>query len=262
VSLVRRRIAGAGQGAVELTTADLATQALGPTRTTLADGIGGMGALDKGSVDLVLCDLPSGETKAPFDKRVPLPNFWDAVWHCLKPAGNCVLMASSMTFACELRMSSPHFRYDLIWHKSVATGFLNAEGRPLRAHEFVLVFSRKLGTYNPQMMQGASPIHAARRLAHGVNYGPQTAATDSRSGAADRFPTSVLEFPSVGTSSRDRTHPQQKPIELLRWLICTYSNPGELVVDATVGSGSTGSAARVVGRRYLCWDSSEEFGHD
>lgn len=209
----------------------------------------------------MLSDLPSGETRAAFDKAADFTALWPAIWHALAPAGVAVLMASSLRFASRLLASqAQHFRHDLIWSKSLATGHLNAAHAPLRAHEFILVFSRTLGAYNPQMTQGASPIHAARRAHHGENYGPQKRPTESRAGATDRYPTSVLEFASVGTSSKNRRHPQQKPDPLLRYLIRSYSNAGDLVVDPYAGSGSTGRAANAEGRNFHGWDSDGRFG--
>lgn len=230
---------------------------------TLGCGIAGLRSLRAGSVDLVLSDLPSGETKASFDVKPDLLAMWTAIWGALAPAGSVVLMASSLRFAAEIIASCEprSFRYDLVWSKSVATGFLNARKRPLRAHEYILFFSREPGVYTPQMATGATPIHAARRKATGRNYN-EAQSMPSRAGATDRWPTSVLEFGSVGTSSAERTHPQQKPVDLLRWIIRTYSAPGALIADPFAGSGSTGRAAAVEGRRFVGWDSDPEFGID
>jgi site-specific DNA-methyltransferase (adenine-specific) len=231
------------------------------TNVQLGDGIQGLASLPRGSVDLVLSDLPSGATQAAFDEQPSLPALWSAIWWALKDNGVAVLMASSLRFAAQLIESQPNaFRYDLIWSKSLATGQLNANKAPLRSHEYILVFYRSPGTYNKQMITGASPIHAARRGHHGENYGSVTGVRNSRKGATDRFPVSVLEFASVGTSSTDRSHPQQKPVPLLRWLIRTYSNAGDLVVDPFAGSGSTGVAAQAEGRDARMWDSSPRFG--
>jgi site-specific DNA-methyltransferase (adenine-specific) len=226
----------------------------------LGDGIDGLLSLTPGSSSLVLSDLPSGATRAAFDVPADLPRLWPAIWQALKPSGTAVLMASSLRFAAIVQGSAQSFfRHDIIWRKSIATGFLNAKRAPLRAHEFVLVFSRKLGTYNPQMLRGATPIHACRRLKHSENYGARTSVTSSRAGATDRYPVSVLDFASVGTSSKTRVHPQQKPVDLLRWLVRTYSNPGDLVVDPYAGSGSTGEAARMEERSFLGFDTSPRF---
>ncbi len=226
----------------------------------LGDGIDGLLSVGRGSVSLVLSDLPSGETQAEFDRTIDMNRLWPATWLALKPSGYAIFMASSLRFAASLIASQEHyFRHDLIWSKSLATGYLNAKKAPLRSHEFILVFSRHPGTYNPQMMPAGSAIHKARRRAGGENYNAH-AGTESRAGATDRFPVSVLEFSSVGTSSKDRVHPQQKPIPLLRWLINTYSNPGDLVIDPCAGSGSTGMAAEEVNRQFMGWDSSPRFG--
>jgi hypothetical protein len=233
----------------------------------LGDGPEGLWSLEPSSVDLVLSDLPSGETAAPFDKKADLGALWPAIWHALKPNGVVVLMASSLLFAAEVIASEPKaYRYDRIWRKNLPTGFYNADDRPLRAHEFVLVFWREAGTYHPQMTRGAVPISANRRKTgsdlmpnHGVNYGSSTKASKSRAGELDRYPTSVLDFPGVPTSSKDRVHPQQKPEGLLANLVLTYSNAGELVADPYSGSGSTARAATTEGRRAIGWDNRPEF---
>lgn len=230
----------------------------------LGDGIAGMAGLESGSVDLVLTDLPSGQTAAKFDKPVNLPDFWAACWHALKPTGVVWVMASSLRFAAELVNSQPkHFRYDLVWSKTTATGFMNSKIAPLRAHEFILVFYRKLGTYNIEMVEVGTPIHfnSTKGRTHGENYGAMTSKSGiARVGATDRFPQSVIQFRSLGVRHPDRVHPQQKPEELFRWAIRVYSNPGELVVDPCAGSGTTERAAFAESRRSICWDIAPRFG--
>jgi site-specific DNA-methyltransferase (adenine-specific) len=232
----------------------------------LGDGVEGLRGLIPGSVGLVLSDLPSGETRAEFDRMPPLAEFWEAVWGALRGDGAAVLMASRIQFAAALIASQPDaFRYDLIWHKTVAGGFLNARHRPLRAHEFVLVFSRAQGVYNPQMRQGLRPVSSNNgRGSCGENYGPTggDGAGRSRAGATDRFPWSVLPFKSIGTRDPIRRHPQQKPVGLLRWCVRTYSNPSDLVVDPFAGSGASGEAAEAERRRFLGWDSDPRFGKE
>lgn len=225
------------------------------------DGIEGLKSLDPGSVGLILSDLPSGETRAAFDRKADLKALWPAVWRALRSDGLCLLMASSLSFAAEVRASQlDAYRYERIWLKTIATGHLNAKHRPLRIHEYVLIFWRVEGVYTPQMTMGHKPIHACHRTSHSENYGAFSRATDSRAGATDRFPTSVLEFASVGTTSAERIHPQQKPVDLLTNLILTYSRPGDLVADPYAGSGSTGEAANRCGRRSVLWDSCQRFG--
>jgi len=228
------------------------------------DGLDGMRSLEPESVDMVLTDLPSGETNARFDKPVNLPVFWTECSHCLKRSGVAAIMASSFRFAAEVYESQRgFFRYDLIWSKSTATGFFNAKRMPLRSHEFVLVFClSKQFTYNPQMVETGVPIakNSTRGRTHGENYGAQGSVSGiSRAGATDRFPRSVWEINSLGVRHPERTHPQQKPEDLFRRLILTHTNPGELVVDPCAGSGTTERAAFATGRRSMCWDLEARF---
>lgn len=232
---------------------------------TLGDGIAGLFSIPEGEASLVLSDLPSGDTRAEFDKPPNLRMFWHACWRALKPDGVVIVMASSLRFASELMRSTPYYRYDMIWEKSMATGFLNAHSRPLRNHEFVLCFFRTEGTYNPQMWESGVPIsknsrsRADNNYNLSENYGANGAGGLARAGATDRYPVSVIKHNVVGTTDPERTHPQQKPVPLLRHFVRTYSNPGELVVDPYAGSGSSGEAAIVEGRRFLGWDSNPRF---
>jgi DNA modification methylase len=227
------------------------------------NGISGIMGLDPGSVDLVLSDLPSGETVAKFDTKVNLPLFWESCWRCLKPSGTVVVMASSFRFADEVYNSQPKtFRHDEVWSKSIATGFFNAKRAPLRAHEFILVFCRGQGTYNPQMVETGVPItkNSTPGRTHGENFGTRKNRSGlSRVGATNRFPTSVVSVPCLGVRHPARVHPQQKPDALFRRLVLTYSNPGDLVVDPCAGSGTTERAALDTGRRSMCWDIQERF---
>jgi site-specific DNA-methyltransferase (adenine-specific) len=227
----------------------------------LRDAIDGLLSLDKGSVDLILSDLPSGETAAEFDRKPNLRMLWHAVWHALKPTGICCFMASSFAFAGELSRSTPYYRYDMIWHKTLAGGFLNAHSRPLRNHEFILLFWQQEGTYVPQMREGFDPItsYANKHLSENYSTAPSDRPSQSRAGATDRYPVSVLSFPSVPTRAENRSHPQQKPESLLRHLICSYSEPGDLVVDPYAGSGSTLRAAFQESRRARGFDTSPRF---
>lgn len=225
------------------------------------DGLEGLRSLDAGSVDLVLSDLPSGETQAEFDHAPDLAALFAATWHALKPDGVAVFMASSLRFAAAcMAAGGKAYRYDLIWEKSIATGVLNAKHRPLRAYEFVLVFQRSSGCFVPQMEETGIPITGKSPPSKSVNYGKTAAsAYQKRTGATDRFPRSVLRVKSVPQIGTARIHPQQKPVDLLRWLVRSYSRPGEIVVDPFAGSGSSGVAALAEGRRFQGFDTSERF---
>lgn len=229
----------------------------------LGDGLAGLERLAAGSVSLVLSDLPSGETAAKFDVAPDFERFWPAVWRALKPNGCAVLFASSIRFAAAVIASQPKaFRYDLVWEKSLATGHLNAATRPLRAHEFILIFSHGNTTFNPQYVETGVPISAVGKgvAVRSENYGSVMHTARSRAGETGRHPRSVLHFGSVSTNCSGRQHPQQKPNDLLCNLICQYSKPGELVVDPFAGSGSSLEAARSKGRLAMGWDSSPRFG--
>jgi DNA modification methylase len=216
--------------------------------------------MESGSVDLLLSDLPSGETRAGFDAKIDVARLWVTLRRVLKSDGVVVFMASSLRFASELRATGPFNPFDLVWEKSVATGFLNTRYAPLRTHEYILVWAPRGAAYHPQMSEGGAPIHAARRLSHSENYNGMSRSSSSRAGATDRYPTSVLHFASVGTTSKERVHPQQKPVSLCRYLVETYSDPGDLVVDPCAGSGAVGVAAEACGRRFVGWDVSPRFG--
>lgn len=239
------------------------TQSLNFYAPALGDGLAGLESLEPGSVSLVLSDLPSGETAAKFDVAPDFERFWPAVWRALKPNGCAVLFASSIRFAAAVIASQPKaFRYDLVWEKSLATGHLNAATRPLRAHEFILVFSHGNTTFNPQYVETGVPISA---VGAGIglgseNYGRESFRNVSRAGATDRHPRTVLHFGSLPTTDTNRVHPQQKPHDLLCNLVRQYSERGDLVCDPFAGSGSSIEAARSEGRLAMGWDSSPRFG--
>lgn len=247
-----------------MTSAQLSVPGTAP-RVGLGDGLAGLASLEPGSVDLVLSDLPSGETAAGFDVAPDPEALWPAVWHALKPNGIALFMASSIRFAASLITSQPKaFRYDLIWEKSIATGFLNSKHRPLRSHEFVLVFWRSGDVaWNVQMLETGVPIqrNGSRGDRGSENYGNEGRGKGmSRFGKTDRYPRSVLKFRSVHVRDPHRVHPQQKPCDLGTYLVRTYSNPGDLVVDPFAGSGAFLQSAMAVGRRAIGWDSSPRFG--
>lgn len=232
----------------------------------LGDGMEGLALVtNQGQdpvVDLVLTDLPSGETRAVFDKPVDLTRFFAVARAALEPKGVIVCMCSSLRFAAEVREAGGKlFRHDLIWEKTIATGFLNATKAPLRAHEFVLVFGRPGHYFKPEMTEGHGPINSNSRTKRGTeNYGAMQFGSKARAGATDRYPRSVLHFPSVATRAKERKHPQQKPEALLRSLIRQYCPRGGIVIDPFAGSGSTVRAAEREGCEAFGWDIDPRFG--
>ena len=195
------------------------------------------------SIDMVLCDLPYGTTKNSWDKPLPLNQLWEHYNRICKPNA-CIALFSQPPYIADLIKSNPkNFRYEWIWVKSMATGFLNANKMPLKAHENILIFYKKLPTYNPQMVKGKP--HKRSKLDKGSsNYSNYSNRTTSMSD--EYYPTDILEF---GTEIR--YHPTQKPVPLLSYLIETYTKVGDTILDNCMGSGSTGVAAYNLKRNFI-----------
>lgn len=199
------------------------------------------------SVDLILSDPPYGITQNSWDQRFNLEKLWVEYTRILKDTG-VIALTSSGILSAELILSAPKlYKYSLVWKKNKPRGFLNAKKQPLRAHEDILIFYKKLGTYNPQKTTGHPPTHSyTKHTSDGSNYGA-TKRGISGGGSTERYPTSILEIP-VETKP---LHPTQKPIALGKWLIETYTNPGDLVLDNACGSGSFLIAAAQLSRNFL-----------
>lgn len=211
--------------------------------------------LPDGSVDMILQAPPFGTTDCAFDRRLPFEPMWKEFLRVTKHNAAIVLF-SQMPFGAELIMSQrKFFRYEWCWEKSLGVGFLNAKKMPLRCHENILVFYRKLPTYNPQFTKGKPRFVGGQKT--GVNYGKHHEQRTWNDGEHYN-PRDVIYFNStVGTI--ERLHPQQKPTPLLEYLIRTYTNEGELVLDATMGSGSTGVACMNTRRQFIGFELEEKF---
>lgn len=217
-------------------------------------------------IDLILCDLPyetlnRGNTNAAWDRKIPLDMLWEQYERIIKDNGAIILFAQGM-FTSELMKSNPRlWRYNLVWDKVLSGGFLNARKMPLRSHEDICVFYRKPPKYNPQMTEGR-PLHgrgtAYRNKTLTNNcYGSLGSTDSSGEGCTQKYPTSILRFPKPHPSTT--VHPTQKPVELLEWLIRTYTDQGDLVLDNTMGSGSTGVACVRTGRRFVGMELNHGF---
>jgi site-specific DNA-methyltransferase (adenine-specific) len=214
-----------------------------------------MQILEPNSVDMVLCDLPYGVTnRNKWDVIIPFDALWKCYNYIIKPGGAIVLTATQPFAAMLIASNYKNFRYDLIWEKHIGTGFLNANRMPLRTHESVLVFYDKLPTYNPQFTQG-KPYTAKAGLKESTNYGANNRDYTIRNDDGKRFPGSVLKI----KHDRSKLHPTQKPVELFEWLIKTYTNPGELILDNCAGSGTTGIAAMNTGRDFIIIERDENY---
>lgn len=201
------------------------------------------------SIDMILADLPYGTTQNAWDIPLAFEPMWQQFHRVAKPNAAIVLMAAQ-PFAAQLICSNlKNFRYDLIWRKNKPTGFLNAKRQPLRTHEYVLVFYREPPTYNPQKTQGHAPGNYARRTKHSTNYGAQT--PTEYGGSTERYPTSVLDIPIINNDSPDKSHPTQKPVALMQQLVLSYTTENAIVLDPTMGVGTTGVACRDTNRHFI-----------
>ena len=218
-----------------------------------------MPSINDGSVDMILCDLPYGITaRNKWDSVISFSCLWDQYNRIIKDNGAIVLFGCGM-FTANLMKSNPDmWRYNLIWQKTQPTGFLNAHKMPLRAHEDICVFYKKPGTYNPQKTDGhirkVSSADHKRNCNKSTDYGDyHFLSYDS----TERFPTSVLRFPK--DTQKCKLHPTQKPVALLEWLIKTYSNEEDVILDNCMGSGSTGIACMNTNRKFIGIELDENY---
>lgn len=216
-----------------------------------------MAEMTSASVDMILADLPYGTTLNKWDSTLPLPALWAHYWRIAKPNAAIVLMAQT-PFDKVLGVSClSNLKYEWIWEKTAATGFLNAKKSPLKAHENILVFYKKPPTYNPQKTAGATIKRVAPSYAdHGPNYGKAVSVRQPYC-STERFPRSVQRF--AKDNRMHKLHPTQKPLALCEYLIRTYSNPGDLILDNCMGSGTTGIAAVNLGRRFVGIEQEEKY---
>ncbi len=211
-------------------------------------------------VDLILTDLPYGQTSCSWDKRIDTVKLWAVFNRIIKDSGVVVLTAIQ-PFATELICNNlDNFKYDLIWDKGNTTGFLDAKKKPLRKHELILVFSKNTNgnyAYNPIKTKGKMRWKGGYHNPNNTDrcYGKKTKETKVLNDIY--YPTSILNFGTVYRN--DYQHPTQKPIELSKWLIQTYSNTANLVLDCCCGSGSFCVAAKMLGRRFIGIDISEDY---
>jgi DNA modification methylase len=221
------------------------------------DAISGMQEIASNSVDLILVDLPYGCTKNKWDAVIPLEQMWEQFWRILKPRGVICLFSQGIFTVNLINSSIKDFRYDLIWKKKLPTGFLNANRMPLREHESICVFYKQQGTYNPQCYEG--PV--CHKRGKSVNKDVESTFNNNNYGnfilknteGTLKYPKSVLEFEKIHGAKT--IHPTQKPLDLCRYLVRTYSNAGDVVLDCCCGSGTIPLAAKIEDRQYIGMDN-------
>ncbi|AWI43310.1 cytosine methyltransferase [Staphylococcus nepalensis] len=212
------------------------------------DTIEVMKNIESKSIDMILCDLPYGHTQNNWDSIIPLDELWNEYNRIIKDNGAIVLTSSGM-FTAQLMMSNPKmFKYRMIWEKSKATNFLNAKKQPLRKFEDICVFYKKQPTYNPQMSAGSSYNKGTRKNQLTGSYGLFSPSEVKSEG--NRYPNDIVYFKTAESEGKVY-HPTQKPVSLGTYLIKTFTNPGDVVLDNTCGSGSFLVAAVLEGRNII-----------
>lgn len=216
-------------------------------------------SLDPESFDMILCDLPSGVTKNPWDSQISLDQLWQQYRRLIKRSGVICLMATQPYTTDLINAARDLFRYELIWEKSLATGFLNANRMPMRAHEDILIFYKNPPVYNPQKTQGNPPMHTASSGSRKNNCYGSVKKLDY-GGETERHPRSVVKVNSVSRNSDEYLgHGTQKPVKLFEYLIKTYTNEGDLVLDNCIGSGTTAIAALNTRRHFIGIEKEAEY---
>lgn len=218
-----------------------------------ADCLEKMKEIPAKSIDMILCDLPYGITKCEWDKKIDLKQMWVQYERIIKDNGVICLFAQTKFFYELIKSNEKLFRYDLIWDKVLVTGFLNANKQPLRQHEQIAVFYKKQPKYNPQMKQG-KPLHGRGKMeTYQIKknnvYGTFYKTPDLRKGSIEKYPTSILQFQKLHSSQM--LYPTEKPIQLLEYLIKTYTNKKDTVLDNCMGSGTTGLACKNTNRNFI-----------
>ena len=212
-----------------------------------------MKEIPDGSVDMVLTDPPYGTTACKWDTVIDLPLMWEQLKRVIKPNG-AIVMTACQPFTSALVMSNPRmFKYCWVWNKKQGGNPLNAKRQPLRVTEDIVVFNS--GGYIPQMRTGRM------RKKGGINKQPETTGAvnlDYVSYSDQYYPTNILDFPNCA-NKKYLVHPTQKPVALMEYLILTYTNEGETVLDFTMGSGTTGVACKNLGRKFIGIELGEEY---
>lgn len=228
-----------------------------------ADCFDAMKEIPDGVVDMILCDLPYGTTACAWDSVLPFEQLWKEYWRIAKTNAAIVLTASQ-PFTSSLVMSQPkNFKYEWIWQKNAGSNFATVKYQPMKEHESVLIFAKEKATYNPIMQERAASGLA--RSKHKVKMD----STGSGKGDVYNIQGSVtkeigeLRYPSsVQKINRERgLHPTQKPVALFEYLIKTYTNENELVLDNTAGSGTTAIAAINTNRKWICIEKDETYAN-
>lgn len=209
------------------------------------------------SIDMILCDLPYEKTQNEWDRKICLNCLWKQYTRIIKDNG-AIVLTSKDDYTAELIFSNKQwYRRSEVWEKTTPTGFLNSSRMPLRIHEDILVFYKKLPVYNPQKTTGHKPVNSyIKHTSDGSNYG-KTKTGISGGGSTERYPTSVVKYAT--DKQKSSLHPTQKPVALFEYLIKTYTNEGDLVLDNCMGSGTTAIACLNTKRNFVGIELEQEY---
>ncbi len=211
--------------------------------------------LSDNSINLIACDLPYGTTANRWDTVIPLDKLWKEYERLLAPKGNIVLFGQGL-FSVKLIMSNEKlFRYDMVWKKSKCGSPFTAKYMPLKKHEMVLIFGHSAATYNPQMSEGKPYKRVSKTGTNNMNYGAKSGFVY---GSDKRHPITVLDYPQKWRR-QDQLHPTQKPVELMEFIVKSYSNEDEVVLDNCMGSGTTGVACKNTNRKFIGIEMDDKY---
>jgi site-specific DNA-methyltransferase (adenine-specific) len=219
------------------------------------DCLTGMSRIPNRSIDMILCDLPYEITQCRWDSMIPLDKLWVQYNRVIKSNGAIVLFAAQPFTTKLINSNLSGFKYSWVWEKSKATNYLNAKKQPLRAHEDIVVFYKNQCIYNPQMTSGKS-YDKGTAVRYTESYGRQMRVHDKNETGL-RYPRSVQYYKTA--EFEGKYHPTQKPVSLLEYLIKTYTNEGDVVLDNCFGSGSTLIAAANTNRRYIGFEIESKY---
>ena len=226
------------------------------------DCLEGMKQIPDGTIDAVICDLPYGTTQCPWDSVIPFDKLW-AEYHRITKPNAAIVLFGAEPFSSSLRLSNvDEFKYDWYWRKPKGTGHLNAAKQPMRDVEVISVFYRQQSTYNPQYTKG-EPFGNKSGKAYFTSEAGETTYGKFASGPGTRndnpgirYPKQCIEF---GVVERNTLHPTQKPVDLLRYIVLTYTNEGDMVLDNCMGSGTTAIACIKEHRHFIGFELNKEY---
>lgn len=230
---------------------------VGKKEILLGDCLELMKDIPNGSIDMILADLPYGTTQNKWDVIIPLDELWKQYERIIKDNGMICLTSAEPFTSTLITSNKKLFKYDLIWDKKLSSGFLNAKRMPLRRHEQILCFYKKLPTYNPEMVTRGKVRKkgiTTETGKHTSNYGKfENSIVENN----EYYPTSIIEVSNA--NRKDKLHPTEKPLELFEYLIKTYTNENELVLDNTAGSGTTAEACLNTKRQFIVMEKEQKY---